>query len=140
MAARFKAMASRPYTVHLRDDARHDALLLVRDGFSWMAFLFSVPWALFHRMWLVATALVMVQFGLGALMVWGGLNDVQQSVLSLTLAIAIGFAADELRRWTLTRRGYFFEDVVVADNEDHAARRFLDTRPALTSRLAALRS
>ena len=32
--------------------------LFIRDGFSWLAFLFPLPWLLFRRLWLVATAAV----------------------------------------------------------------------------------
>ena len=46
----------RVYTVHILPgaDALEDAPLLVREGFCWPAAIFTVFWALWHRMWLVA--------------------------------------------------------------------------------------
>ena len=63
-------MRMRSYTLHLPADARPgeslglDRALLVRDGFSWPAFAFTVLWFLFHRLWLAA---LLVLVGLVAL-------------------------------------------------------------------------
>ncbi len=129
-------MKTRLYTVHLLDDTSDNGLVLVKDGFSWPAFFVSVPWALFHRMWRVAAALVALQVVIGVLMAFAGFNDVQQGIVSLVVAIAIGYGADELRRGSLRRRGYTFEDVVAEEDADRATRRFLDARPELATRLA----
>ena len=130
-------MATRPYSVHLLDNARDGGLVLVRDGFSWLAFLFSVPWALYHRLWRVAGGLFVLQVALAALMLWAGLNEAQQGIVSLAVALAVGLAADEFRRGGLKRRGYAFEEIVMAENMDAATRRYLDARPDVAGRLAA---
>ena len=57
----------RVYTVHLR---RHGLmperdLVLVREGFSWWAFLFTSLWALWHRMWWEALGLFAIVLGAG---------------------------------------------------------------------------
>lgn len=120
-------MTTRLYTVHLgRDDGE---LKLVREGFNWPAFLFSVPWALWHRMWLVALIFAAAQGLLGGGLLLAGLGQVSQAAASLGLAVLIGYGADELRRNALERRGYTFEDVVCADSLDMAERRVLDARP-----------
>jgi hypothetical protein len=38
----------------------------------------------------------------------------------------MGFEADSLRRWTLSRRNWRQLDIVVADDEEQAERRFFD--------------
>ena len=56
-------MSLKVYTVHLRQPAR-DAerdLVIVREGFSWGAFLVSVLWALWNRLWLVAIVLMALE-------------------------------------------------------------------------------
>lgn len=129
-------MAMRPYTVHLKEEAGDAGLVLVKDGFSWPAFFFAVPWALFHRMWWVAGGLVALQIVIGTLMAYAALSEVQQGLVSIFVALAIGYSADELRRGTLHRRGFVHMDVVLAGNTDIALGRFLDARPALAERLA----
>jgi hypothetical protein len=126
-------MKTRIYTVHLLEDADP---VLVKQGFSWPAFFLAVPWALFHRMWWVAGAFVVLQIVLAALFVAADLSELQQGIVSLVVAIAIAAAADELRRDALGRRGYDFSDVVVEENRDRALRRFLEGRPELAARLA----
>ena len=42
------------------------------------------------------------------------------------LALLMGFEAASLRRWTLSRRNWRQLDIVVADDEEQAERRFFD--------------
>jgi hypothetical protein len=129
-------MRARLYTVHLLDETSDESLVLVKDGFSWPAFFLAIPWALFHRMWRVAAALVVLQIVIGVLMAFAGLSEMQQGTAWLVVALAIGFAADELRCGSLARRGYREADVVVGNDTDRATRRFLDAHPGVAIRLA----
>ena len=57
------------YTFHLPRDARPgdaDALEradLVKDGFSWGAFFFTVLWFFWHRLWLAGLAVLVAVVG-----------------------------------------------------------------------------
>ena len=133
---------ARIYTAYLRsmdETAQHDdgGLTLIKDGFSWPAFFLAVPWALWHRMWIVAAVLVFVQVVLGLLPGLFGLGEIAQSALSFGLALAIGFAATDLRDWSLRLRGDTAVDVVLAESREMAERRFLENRPQLAAQLAA---
>jgi len=44
----------------------------------------------------------------------------------VVLALLLGFEAASLRRWTLSRRKWRLLDIVVADDEEAAERRFFD--------------
>ena len=44
----------------------------------------------------------------------------------LLIALLMGFEAASLRRWTLSRRKWRQLDIVVADDEESAERRFFD--------------
>jgi hypothetical protein len=79
---------------------------------------------LWRRLWLVTliyfSLLVGLQIGLWAL-------DAQtyvKTVVSLLLALLVGFEAATLRRWTLTRHGWKNVGVVVGDDMDTAERNF----------------
>ena len=130
-------MKTRLYTVHLLEDASDDGLVLVKEGFSWPAFFMAIPWALFHRMWWVAGAFMVLQIAMAIVFKVTAMAQAGQGVASFALALAIGFAADELRRNALTRRGYSLKDVVVEQNTDRATQRFLDACPELATRMAA---
>lgn len=117
---------SASYTLHVApfaepgDPAALDRASLVRDGFSWGAFIAPPIWFLVHRHWLVALllTLVLVGFwaGLRALGVPGGVNF----LLNLLLWLLIGLEASTLRRLDYARQGRPVADVVFAANEAEA--------------------
>src|SRR3954467_3128550 len=102
------------------DDDALERAELVKDGFSWSAFLFTFLWFFWHRLWLA---------GLGVLAAVLALTGVLQ-VLSvrpgvavagdLLLMFLIGLEASSLRRWTLERHGRPAVDAVVAADRDEA--------------------
>ncbi|GGK32207.1 DUF2628 domain-containing protein [Salinarimonas ramus] len=116
----------RTYTVHLPGDARvgdpaaYERAVLVRDGFVWPAFFFSVLWMLWHRLWLAAIASVVAlaafSWALGAL----GVDPGAAVLANLLVSVLIGLEASSLRRWTYARRGWRIVDVVSAPGYDEA--------------------
>jgi len=119
------------YTVHGpvangADLSAADKFILVRDGFHFWAFAASVIWLAWHRLWLaligwIALTLA-IQFGLVAL----GVSNGAILFADALIAILTGFEAASLQRWTLSRRRWRQLDIVVADNEESAERRFFD--------------
>src|SRR5947199_303952 len=88
-------------------------VVFVRDGFSLWAFLLAPFWMLRHRLWLAFVAYVIV-----ALAVLVGLRFIAAStaltiVVSILLAVLVGFEAGTLRRFTLSRRGWRNVGIVV---------------------------
>ena len=127
----------RHYTVHLRRhglDPDRD-LVLVKEGFSWPAFFFSVLWALWHRLWLVAGLFFLVQLAVSLVLAVWTPDPVSASAVSVGAALIVAYVANDLRRWTLGRRGFVESAVVAADGRDSAERRFLDDEPALAADL-----
>jgi len=123
----------RHYTVHLRRhglDPDRD-LVLVKEGFSWPAFFFSVLWALWHRLWLVAGIFFLVQLAMSLILAVWMLDPVAAIAMSVGTALILAYAANDLWRWALERLGFVETAVVAADDRDGAERRFLDGDPAL---------
>lgn len=115
-------MAIKIFTVHERpaDGDRPKDVVLVREGFSFWALLFQFVWALYHRLWLVAA--LFLGFGIlgEALSRALGLPPGGQFVISVAIAVLIGTEANNLRRWTLARRGYEEVAVVAGHSLDEA--------------------
>jgi len=95
----------RAFTVHIKDD-RQDTAVLVRDGFSWAAFLFTVLWAAWHRMWWWALALFVLFAVTGVVMAKLSLGAGLSFLIHGIFSVIIGLGAGEMRRWHLTRRGF----------------------------------
>lgn len=116
----------RIYTVHLRMASREpdrDAVL-VKEGFSWPAFFFTVIWALFTRQWLVAVIL----FGAGVvyslILATLGFDPVATVAGGVLFNIGVGLLGNDLRRWSLAVRGYREAGVVAGDGLLAAERRW----------------
>lgn len=118
----------RLYSVFLRNHGRDTArdLVLVKEGFSWPAFIFTFVWALATRMWWPAIALFAIIVLVGAGTDAVGLNEDLQGLVTLSLAVAIGFLGNDIRRWHLDRDGYSEAGVVAGKNKEHALQRFLE--------------
>ena len=125
----------RIYTVHYRPEAGGGDIVPVKEGFCWPAFLFGPLWALWHGLWVVALWLLALTAVIGAVGAVFALDAVTATALSLGTAVAVGSGANDLRRWTLERRGFSEEGVVMGGGEDSALRRFLANTPMLTGGL-----
>jgi hypothetical protein len=121
----------RVYTVHApittsTSTVATDRFAFVRDGFQFWAFVFGPLWLLAHRLWLALIGWIMVlaitDFSMRAL----GAGDTAIFVANFLIALLMGFEAASLRRWTLSRGKWRQLDVVVADDEEAAERRFFD--------------
>jgi hypothetical protein len=98
-------------------------LAFLRDGFSWLAFLFPPLWLLWHRLWVEAVATFAVLLAGTALEEAGGLAA-GATMVSLLVSIFIGLEGRGLRIAAFQRRGWQVWGVVEADSEDDAETRF----------------
>jgi hypothetical protein len=119
------------YTVHAphsygADLRATDKFTFVRDGFHVAAMVFGPLWLIWNRLWLATIGWVVVtvvlEVGLRAL----GAGSVAIWSAGFLVAVLLGFEAASLQRWTLSRRNWRQLDIVVADEEDAAERRFFD--------------
>jgi hypothetical protein len=104
-----------------------DRFTFVRDGFHVWAAILGVLWLAWHRLWLALIGwivlMAVVDVGMVRLLGVGGTAIFLVDVL---LALLLGFEAASLKRWTLSRRNWRQLDIVVADDEEAAERRFFD--------------
>ncbi|MFL6813715.1 MAG: DUF2628 domain-containing protein [Bradyrhizobium sp.] len=119
------------YTVHApvtssTDMAAADRFAFVRDGFHFWAAVLGVLWLAWHRLWLSLLGWIVlmaaIDFGLLRLGVGGGTI----LLADILLALLLGFEAATLRRWSLSRGKWRQLDIVVADNQEAAERRFFE--------------
>ena len=116
----------RVYTVHIDPLSAADDSggVLVCEGFSWPAALFTVLWALYHGLWGWALVLVAAAAVLGGGAELIGLGWPGQAALELGYMAVVGAVSNDWRRWALARRGYRFADIVAGDGLAAAERRY----------------
>jgi hypothetical protein len=119
------------YTVHapVTHDvgiAAIDRFAFVRDGFHFWAFMLGPVWLAWHRLWLALIGWIVVLAVVDIGMMRLGTGRMAIFWVNLMIALLLGFEAASLRRWTLSRRKWRQLDIVVADDEETAERRFFD--------------
>ena len=120
-------------TVHEPPDApvdsldRAEALLFVRDGFSFVATLMAPVWLLSSQLWEAVGAYVGYVVVLGLLVWLFGLDIRWALLLILAAHVLIGFEHASIQRWTLERRGWHMHGTTSGKTMDECERRFFDT-------------
>lgn len=118
-------MSMRIYTVHELPGAPLDGagIVLVKEGFSFPAFAFSWAWLLWHRLW-IAAALWIALIIVVSLVAQNLLGAEGAAICSLALQLMLGFEANDIRRWTLERKGYRMAGLAGGGNLEEAERAF----------------
>lgn len=94
-----------PYEIAATQAERADAVDFVKEGFAWWAIFFPLVWLFYHRMWLILAAFILLSVALAAGLSMAGLQPLARWSL-IVLQLIFAFHANDLRRWTLERRGY----------------------------------
>ena len=109
--------------------------MLVKEGFSWPAFVFAGFWILWHRMWLAAAAFWALWFAFAGVLALFGVDEASQGIISIAIALAVGVFGNDVRRWQLSRAGFQFAAISAGRDRDAATVRYLDTEPALAAEM-----
>lgn len=98
--------------------------VLVRDGFSFLAFILPVVWLLWRRLWIEAILVLAASIALVALSRATGLGFVGGAV-SLLVSLYVGLEGQSLRIGALRRRGWREWGVVEGGTMAEAEIRYL---------------
>jgi hypothetical protein len=110
--------------------------LFVKEGWCWPGLFIPILWLLFRKMWLIALAYVVVFAALAYIDTRLGGPVTGFAMLAAHLYLLL--EGNELRRWTLTRRGYALAGVVEGRSREEAEiRYFADTEPLVAAQAAA---
>jgi hypothetical protein len=128
------------YTLHVPEGAQPgdpdglEKAELIKDGFSWGAFIFTFLWFFANRLWIAGLGVLAVLIAFAALLNGLDVRPLAGTVAQLLLGILIGLEANSLKRWTRARRGRPAVAVVAADTfeaaEEKAIARWLAAGPA----------
>ncbi len=101
-----------------------ERVVFVREGFEPLAVVLTLPWLLFHRVWLGAVLYLAVVVGLQVVLWLTGAGAVVGNLALVLVGLAFGFEASALRQWALRRRGYVHAASVLAPTRAEAELRF----------------
>jgi len=122
----YVVMAPPEFETLAGDPAATGRLQFVPDSFSPLAFLFSIPWLLIHRMWLVLLGYLAASLVIEGLAF--GLGGAAAAIAGFAIAVLFGFEAQNLRCWSLQRKGWRLLAVSEGANREEAEYRFFAKR------------
>ena len=117
----------RVYTVHENpayvDDRR---IVLVKEGFCWPAFFFTMVWAIYRRVWLGLGVYVIGLVVMAALEASFASDQGAIYLLNVAFALFVAAEANDWRRRSLGKRGYKEVAVVIGEALEDAERRYFE--------------
>ena len=105
---------------------RAEALLFLKDGFSWSAFLFGPFWLLANRLWLATAVYVAILVAVYGVLSMCGLAEALLGTMLLALNAILGFEAYWLRSSKLADAGWVTLGSVCGRGLDDCERRFFE--------------
>ena len=105
---------------------RAEKLEFVRDGFTLLAAVIPPLWMALNRLWIALLVYLLAVAAVGFALSAAGVNQPMISLIVFAAHIVIGFEADNIKRWTLERRGWDEVGTVAGRNREECERRFFD--------------
>jgi hypothetical protein len=116
------------YTVHVHPDESSSDFkpVFIKEGFNGMAFVFTIVWALYYRLWALALALILLTMGLMYCSKVHLLTHASVTAIHLGVHLLVGYHANDFLRGRLSKKGYVLADVTAADSFLRAQQRFFE--------------
>ncbi len=110
------------YSALIKKDQNNkiEDVVLLDEGFSFLAFLFSGLWFLFHKMWFSTIFIFAVNIALQAIVGMGFLSKLDGGLLNFSFLIIIAYNAHRWFGEHLVSRGYKITGFVLADSKSEA--------------------
>ncbi len=102
-----------------------EEIVLVKEGICWPAAVFTIVWAVWHRLWAFAICLLAVGAALGVVIASLEPDPARDAALAISALVLVGSFANDARRRALAARGYEFVGVVLGRSADGAQLRYL---------------
>jgi hypothetical protein len=100
--------------------------VFVKEGFSFLAYIFTFFWALYYKIWWLVVFCFVFQVGKQFMIEYGMLSEQSDIIISMAYMVLIGFQAQDWYGKDLERKGYSLIGIVMARNLDDARQRFFD--------------
>lgn len=110
------------YSALIKKDQNNkiEDVVLLEEGFSFMAFVFSGLWFLFHKMWLHFIVVFAINFTLQRLGKFGLISGFDVMFLEAAFLFVIAYSANHWFGEHLLHKGYKLSGFVLADNKADA--------------------
>lgn len=105
------------------ESGKIEDIIMIKEGFSWKAFIFNAFWFVYHRMYKEIAILFLISFAFGFFAKVS--NDFDKAMLQCALFFMVALNANYWLCDKLKRKGYEFVGVVFGNNSTNAKLRFV---------------
>ncbi len=102
------------YSIYQVANKEDNNPIIIKQGFSFFAFLFNFVWALYHRIWALAIIAILIEI------VCSMYSNLMTFILSTSMMFIFAFFSADIREYYAEKKGYILKDIIVANNEDEA--------------------
>jgi hypothetical protein len=109
------------YAIYINTAQNNNNFVILKEGFSWVAALLNIFWALYHKLWLVVAIVIIFNVIIAA-------TKIQELMLisKIVVILLFGFLSTDMREYGLRRRNYKLRDIIFADSEIEAELKYLE--------------
>ena len=112
------------YSIYAGDVGKNSDPVIIKQGFSPVASVFNLFWAIYHRMWLVIILVMVANF----IVISFSETEVVSLIGNLKYIVQFfifGFFATEIREFYARKRGMQLDDVILANSEEEAELKYM---------------
>ncbi|MFN7038328.1 MAG: DUF2628 domain-containing protein [Alphaproteobacteria bacterium] len=115
------------FTVHTKSSKNFiENTIFIEEGFSMKAAIFNIFWALYYKIWWLATVTLLLNIFLTFVESKHYINNLYIMVMHFLVNIAIGFYANDFYRKDLQNKGYKMIDIISGKDLSEAEFRFFE--------------
>jgi hypothetical protein len=107
-------------------EGKIEDIKLLEDGFSWMAFFFSIFWFLYHKMWKESFAFFVVSISFSIFDAAGIISGFSKILVELLLIFMVALNANYWLLESLRKKNYEFVGLVFGSDSANAKMRFVN--------------
>lgn len=116
------------YTIYINPKGRiEEDTICIAEGFSWLAFIFNFFWLIYHKLWTQGFIYFAILITVKELHVSGVIHSYMEFIFQLGMMAYVGLAGRDFIRKGLEKEGYKFIDVVLANSQDEAEYKFMNS-------------
>ncbi len=113
-----------------KDSNNLQKIVIIKEGFSWPAFCFSIFWIVYSAHWLVSCG---VLFSVILTVIYLKVDVIEMISSYLWFSIFLGIFANDMQRWFLEKKNFQLLDLIFCKNKDSALIKFLSRKQILVN-------
>ena len=114
------------FNIYIKESLNQiEELVVVKNGFSFYAFLFNIFWFLQHKMWKEFFTILLINIIIGITIQQEWFVDSNATILQLGLILMIALNANYWYGQSLLKQNYQFSGCIFGKNDDEARLKFV---------------